>query len=57
MSVEHIADAGDAAIFAADHEPLQCEGGPGAIPQEVFPTLEIARHIAVDERDADTGID
>ena len=58
MSRQHVADAGDAAVCAADHrEPLQCEGGPGAIPQQVFETPKIARHIAIDERDPDAYID
>ena len=34
---QHVADSRDAAVCAADHgESLQCEGGPGAIPQEMF---------------------
>ena len=58
MSRQHVADAGDAAVCAADHrEPLQCEGGPGAIPQQVFKTPKISRNIATDERDPDACID
>jgi hypothetical protein len=54
---QHVADATDAATFAADHgEPLQREGQTGAIPQEVFQTLKIARHVAVDERDPDADV-
>jgi hypothetical protein len=34
MSRQHVTDATDAAVRAADHgEPLQREGRPGAIPQ------------------------
>ena len=55
---EHVADVIDAADWAAPYgEPLECEGRPGAIPQQVFETPKIARHIAVDERDQDTRID
>jgi hypothetical protein len=51
---QHVADLGDAAGRAADHgESLEREGGPGAIPQQVFQTLKIAGHIAVEERDPD----
>ena len=57
VSWEHIADAGDAAVFAADHgEPLQREGRPGTVSQQVLETLKIARHVAVDERDPDAGV-
>ena len=43
---------------AADHgEPLEREGGPGTVSQQVFEAPKIARHIAVDERDPDTGVD
>ena len=55
---QHVTDAGDPAVWAADHgEPLEGEGGPGTVSQEMFQTLKIARHIAVDERDPDAGID
>jgi hypothetical protein len=55
---QHVADAGDAAVCAADHgEPLEREGGAGAVSQQVFEAPKIARHIAVDERDPDTGVD
>jgi hypothetical protein len=48
VSGEHVADAGDAAVFAAHHgEPLQCEGRPGTVSQQVLETLKIARHVAV----------
>jgi hypothetical protein len=51
-SGEHVADAGDAAVFAADHgEPLQREGRTGTVSQQVLETLKITRHFAVDERD------
>ena len=55
---EHVADLGDAAGWAADHgQSLQCKGWPGAIPHQVLQALKIARHVAVDERDPNTGID
>jgi hypothetical protein len=38
-------------------EPLQREGRPGGITQEVFDALEVARHVAVDERDPDARVD
>jgi len=54
----HVADAGDAAVGVADHgEPLECEGGPGAVSQEMLERLKIARHIAVEERDPHTRVD
>ena len=37
VSGEHVADAGDAAVFAADHgEPFQREGRPGTVSQQVL---------------------
>ena len=58
VSGEHVADAGDAAVFAADHgEPLEREGGPGAVSEKMFETPKIAGHVAVDERDPDTRVD
>jgi len=57
VSGEHVADAGDAAVFAAHHgEPLQREGRPGTVSQQVLETLKIARHVAVDERNPDAGV-
>jgi len=57
VSGEHVADAGDAAVFAAHHgEPLQREGRPGTVSQQMLETLKIARHVAVDERDPDAGV-
>ena len=54
---QHVADSRDAAVCAAVHgESLQCEGGPGAIPQEMFEATEIVRHVAVHERDADARV-
>jgi hypothetical protein len=38
-------------------EALDRKGWPGAIPQQVFEALEIARHITVEDRDPDTGVD
>ena len=52
------ADSGCAAVWAADPgQPPKGERGPGAGSQQVFETLKVARHIAVDERDPDTRID
>jgi hypothetical protein len=57
VSGEHVADAGDAAVFAADHgEPLQREGRPGTVSQQVLEALKIARHVAVDECNPDAGV-
>ena len=57
VSGEHVADAGDATVFAADQgEPLQRERRPGTVSQQVLETLKIARHVAVDERDPDAGV-
>ena len=57
VSGQHVADAGYPAVWAADHgEPLEGEGGPGTVSQEMFQTLKIARHISVDERDPDTRV-
>ena len=58
MSRQHVADASDLAVCTAAHgEPLEREGWPGAIPQQVLQALKIARHVAVEERDPDAGID
>jgi hypothetical protein len=55
---QHVTDAGNPAVRAAAHgEPFKREGRPGAIPQQVFETPKIARHIAVEERDSDTHVD
>jgi hypothetical protein len=55
---QHAADFGDAAVRTADHrEPMKREGGPCAIPQEMFETPKVARHITIDERDPDTRVD
>jgi hypothetical protein len=53
---EQVTDATDVAIFAAPHgKPFQREGRTGAIPQEMFESPKVARHIAIDERDPDAG--
>ena len=58
VSGQRVADAGDPAVWAADHgQSFECEGGPGTVSQQVFEALKIARHIAVDECDPDTCID
>jgi hypothetical protein len=38
-------------------DSLEREGRTCPASQEIFQTLKTARHIAVDERDADTGVD
>jgi hypothetical protein len=58
MSRQHVADASDLAVCTAAHgESLEREGWPGAIPQQVLQAPKIARHVAVDERDPNTGVD
>ena len=58
MPWQHVADAGDPVVWAPDHgESLEREGWPGAVTEKVLKTLKIARHIAVDECDPDTGVD
>jgi len=58
VSGQHVADFGYPAVWAADHgEPLEREGRPGAVSQQVLEALKIARHITVDERDPDARID
>ena len=61
VDIEHgqrVADAGDPAVWAADHgQSFEREGGPGTVSQQVFEALKIARHVAVDECDPDTCID
>ena len=58
MSREHIADASDPADWAAAHgEPLECEGGPGAISQQVFEGLTIDTQLETKERDPHARID
>ncbi len=55
---EHVADLGDAAGWAADHEQsLQCKGRPGTGAQQVLEALKVARHVTVYERHPDTGVD
>ena len=58
VSGQHGADFGSTAVWAADHgEPLECEGGPGAVSEKMLETPNIARHVAGEERDPDTGVD
>ena len=58
VSGEHVADSGCAAVCTVPHgEPLQREGRPCTVSQQVLEALKIAGHIAVDERDPDTGVD
>ena len=57
VSGEHVANFGCAAARITGHgEPLERERRPGTIPQQVLETLEVARHVAVDERDPDTRV-
>ena len=57
MSRQHVADAGDPAVWAADHgESLEGEGRTGTVSQQVLKTLKIAGHIAVEERDPNTRV-
>jgi len=54
---QHGADFGYAAVWNAGHgESFQREWRPGAVSQEMFETLKIARHITIDERDPDTRV-
>ena len=58
VSGQHVADAGCAAVWAAGHgESLEREGWPGALSKKMLETLEIAGHVAVEERGPDTGVD
>jgi hypothetical protein len=57
VSREHVADAGDAAVFAADHgEPLQREGRPGTVSQQVLERQTIDTQLETKERDPDAGV-
>ena len=48
VSGQHVTDAGDPAVWAADHgKPLQSKGRTGTVSQEMFETLKIAGHVAV----------
>ena len=41
---EHVADAGDAAVFAADQgEPFQREGRPGTVSQKMLESATIGK--------------
>ena len=43
---QHVADAGDPAVWAADHgEPMKREGRPGAVPEKVLKRLTIDTHL------------
>ena len=47
VSGQHVADSGSAAVWVADHgEPLEREGGPGAVPQQVFETILSAGRVS-----------
>jgi hypothetical protein len=44
VSGEHVADAGDAAVFAADQgEPFQREGRPGTVSQKMLESATIGK--------------
>jgi hypothetical protein len=54
---EHVSDANDPAVRAADHgQSLEREGRACTVSQQVLETPEIARHVAVDERDPDARV-
>jgi len=58
VSEEHVVDAGDAAVFAADNgEPFQREGRTGTVSQKTLKTLKVARHVTIEECDPDTRVD
>ena len=58
VSWQHVADASDLTVCTAAHrEPLEGEGWPGAVSQQMFQALEEARHITVAECDPDTRVD
>jgi len=43
---QHVADAGDRAVWAADHgEPLECEGGAGAVSEKMLKRLTLDTHL------------
>jgi hypothetical protein len=55
---EHVADASDPAVRAADHgEPFEREGRPYTVSEKMLETPKIARHVAFEERDPDAGVD
>ena len=57
VSREHVADFGRAAVFAAHHgEPLQREGRPGTVSQQVLETLTIDTQLETKECNPDAGV-
>jgi len=51
---ERVADAIRTTVTAREQgEPLEGEGGAGAVAQEVFGAPELSRHVAIREGDAD----
>ena len=55
---QRVADALGAAVPSGEEsEPLEREGGPGTGAQEMLEALEVARHVAVYEGDADARVD
>ena len=46
VSGQHVADAGCAAVWAADHgEPFKREGRPGAVSEKVLKRLTLDTHL------------
>ena len=46
VSGQRVADAGDPAVWAADHgEPLEREGGAGAVSEKVLKRLTLDTHL------------
>jgi len=57
VSGQHIADVGDAAVLTTpDGEPLQREGRPGTVSQQVLERLAIDTQLETKERDPDAGL-
>lgn len=57
VSRQHVADASAAAVCTTPYgESFEREGGPGALPQQMFETPKITGRVAVEERDPDTGM-
>ena len=58
MSGQHVANAGDAVVCTAPHgKSLEDEGGPGAIPQQVFERVTLDTQMGTKECDPDSGVD
>jgi hypothetical protein len=58
VSGQHVADAGDAAVWAADHgQPFEGKGGPSKGSEKMLETLTRDTQVEPKERDPDTGVD